>query len=228
MSSPPPKEKRKHRRTNTEPKLVVEDTKEIKEDCPPISQDTESVKDSEKKQQTSKPPKFHPLCLNPQDKVGKDYLLKTQQLRTLRRTPTVGKASHRSLKSSKTEIGGDFSGQFSDDLKADINRERKRQKIIAEMTGTEKTYIEFLQTVVMLFVIPLRKAIVKESPLLTKDEMKIVFQNIEVIDKVNGVSNSYHTFFFINVIYFYFCDFFFLGTFEENGKKKTEGYCSLG
>ena len=73
-----------------------------------------------------------------------------------------------------------------DDMKA-LKVERKRIRVLNEMLSTETTYFEALQTVITLFIAPLKKTMSTDDPLLTEAEFDLAFQNIEAIRAVNGV-----------------------------------------
>lgn len=132
---------------------------------------------------------FKACRLSPKDNIGKDYLLDMKPQQSLSKSQTIKKA--RALKKSQTSTSifpEDENLGFNSDFKLVIEQERKRQLIISEMMQTEKTYLEFIQTLVMLFIVPLRKSLEKDTvPLLTEDQIDVVFQNIEEITTVNGV-----------------------------------------
>jgi len=78
------------------------------------------------------------------------------------------------------------------------NNER-RLKIIEEVRTSERTYVEFLNSAILLFLVPLRKSLNNEhaassakmqsstdsssnaTPLLSKSDIDVIFQNIEEI-----------------------------------------------
>ena len=58
------------------------------------------------------------------------------------------------------------------------------------MLDTEKTYLEFLQTIIVLFVTPLKRSIENDKPpIISKEDFQSIFQNIEDIQKLNAVKN---------------------------------------
>lgn len=129
---------------------------------------------------------FKACRLTPKDNIGKDYLLDMKPQESL----TKPSQKNRILTKSQTSVKilAEEKLAFDADFKLVIEQERKRQLIIAEMMQTEKTYLEFIQTLVMLFIVPLRKSLEKDPvPLLTQEQIEIIFQNIEEITIVNGV-----------------------------------------
>eukprot|EP00168_Porphyra_purpurea_P006474 TRINITY_DN17999_c0_g1_i1.p2 TRINITY_DN17999_c0_g1~~TRINITY_DN17999_c0_g1_i1.p2 ORF type:complete len:209 (+),score=41.54 TRINITY_DN17999_c0_g1_i1:71-628(+) len=110
-----------------------------------------------------------------QDSVGQEYLLDLEPKRRLTGSKLVlPTAAVRSL-----------SGDAMDDMKA-LKVERKRMRVMNEMLSTETTYFEALQTVITLFIAPLKKTMTTSAPLLTEAEFNLAFQNIEDIRVVNG------------------------------------------
>ena len=61
------------------------------------------------------------------------------------------------------------------------------------MFDTEKTYLEFIQTIVILFLNPVMKSIQKDKQPLLKDlqDIQLVFQNIVEIQEIHSVSFSF-------------------------------------
>ena len=56
------------------------------------------------------------------------------------------------------------------------------------MFDTEKTYLEFIQTIIILFLNPVIKSYSKDQiPLLDLDEIQLVFQNIVEIQEIHSV-----------------------------------------
>ena len=55
------------------------------------------------------------------------------------------------------------------------------------MIDTEKTYLEFLQTVITMFIVPVKKSLNDARPLLTQEGINFIFQNIEKIRELNMV-----------------------------------------
>lgn len=129
------------------------------------------------------------------DTVGKDYLLelkpkKTLSSKNIKDVDAIDQLNFineaRPVTLTKATPTPDLT-IYEGDFKYSINMERKRQQLITEMMNTEKTYVEFLRTVIMLFITPLRKSIATDSPLLSKDQLQTVFQNIEEIHDLHGV-----------------------------------------
>jgi hypothetical protein len=82
---------------------------------------------------------------------------------------------------------------------------QRRQKIIDEIRSSERIYVEFLNAAVVLFLVPLRKALDPESspvvksgdatataPILSIEEITCIFQNIEQILHLHTVCVLHH------------------------------------
>ena len=135
-----------------------------------------------------------PKRLCPKDNIGEEYLLEIKPEESLIKTRKDSPKPSAVASKESSDSGYDEGFKI-----IDLGQERKRQMIISEMMQTEKTYLDFLQTVVMLFIIPLQKSLEKDSePLLTEEQIELVFQNIEEIKLVNGVR-------FLLLLYTYDC-----------------------
>jgi hypothetical protein len=64
---------------------------------------------------------------------------------------------------------------------------RKKTKVAREILDTERTYVALLKTVLQEFIVPLRADALQSELQVTKQQIKAVFSELEVIGKYQNV-----------------------------------------
>jgi len=62
----------------------------------------------------------------------------------------------------------------------------KRRMIVMEILNTEQAYVHSMDVVIKIVVNPLKEALVRGTPILSREEIRDIFFSLEVIHKVNA------------------------------------------
>lgn len=57
---------------------------------------------------------------------------------------------------------------------------------MSEVLGDEKQFVASMNTVVQVFLLPLREAVLSMQPILSHDEIRTIFSTVEVILSLNS------------------------------------------
>lgn len=68
-----------------------------------------------------------------------------------------------------------------------LSRHRKRTLAVKELLTSERTYLKTLNTIIQVYLIPLRESLSSEKPLISPENMREIFSDIEMIAKYSEI-----------------------------------------